>query len=63
MILLSNPILTMRFTSRLLSPEVIALAEKLLHMNRYARPSATEAMEDSYFSCEPLPSPPEYAVP
>ena len=49
----------MRFASRLLPPEVIALAEKLLRMDRHARPSAMEAMEDSYFSSEPLPSPPE----
>ena len=62
MFLLSKPILTVRFTSRILPPEVIALAEKLLHMDRHARPSAIEAMEDSYFSSEPLPSPPESAV-
>ena len=45
--------------SRLLPLEVVTLVEKLLRMDRHARPSATEAMEDSYFSSEPLPRPPE----
>ena len=55
-------ILTVRFISRILPLGVIALAEKLLHMNRHARPSAAEAMEDSYFSSEPLPSSLEYVL-
>jgi hypothetical protein len=54
-----EPILTVRWASRLLPLEVIGLAEKLLRMDRHARLSATEAMEDSYFSFGPLPSPPE----
>ena len=58
----SEPILILRFVSRLLPVGVIALAEKLLHMDRHARPSAAEAMEDSYFSSEPLPSPLEYVL-